>query len=232
MNVVGQRHRARAEDLERVEVERERLARVLAAGVPAERALVPGADVDDLRADLTGQVAEHLERLEQAEADEGVAELAAVVRHHRERHRELAVATARDLRDQVVAEQLARDVRRDVLGLAVADVDLLLDPADRDDAAGPVARAVISRNSTRSGDVVLKSPESSGGSAMSDSAGGVGGCLRASSSAVRHAVGSRLRRLPLAEIVERAHRRIVALAGGVGQPPGRWACACAPGSAA
>ena len=92
-HVVGERHRAGAEDLERVEVERERLARVLAARVPAEAALVPRAHVDDLRAHLARQVAEHLERLQEPQPDERVAELAAVVRHRREHAiAELAVA--------------------------------------------------------------------------------------------------------------------------------------------
>src|SRR5262249_23169571 len=69
--------RARAEDLERFQVERERLARVLLARVPGEDALGPRADVDQLGAHLPRQLAEHLERPQEAEADQGVAELAA-----------------------------------------------------------------------------------------------------------------------------------------------------------
>src|SRR5207302_9704347 len=71
----GRRHRDRAgaEHLERVEIERERLARVLLARVPGEAALGPRADVDQLGADLTGQLAEDLERAQEAEPDQGVA---------------------------------------------------------------------------------------------------------------------------------------------------------------
>jgi hypothetical protein len=66
------------------------------------------------------------------------------VRHHRERHRELALRQ-HALLHQPVAEQLARDVRRHVLGHAVADVDLLGDRADlRDQEAGlPQARQAV-----------------------------------------------------------------------------------------
>src|SRR3569833_4407838 len=63
-DIVRQRHRSRSEDLERVEVEGKRLARVLAAGVPGEAALVPRADVDDLGPALAREEENHLARLQ------------------------------------------------------------------------------------------------------------------------------------------------------------------------
>ena len=148
-DVVAHGHGAGAEDLEGVEVEGERVALDLPAVVPAVAALGPRAHVDELLADLHGEVAEHLEGLQEAEADDGVAELAAVVRHHGEGHGELAGGQRAALHE-VRAEQLAGDVGRHELGDAGADVDLFLDPADGgDEEAGGLGRGETEQDRDR-----------------------------------------------------------------------------------
>ena len=149
-----QRDDARAQDLERVEAEREALGGVGRPAEEGERPLGPAEDVDDAIADLLREQAEDVERAQHAERDQRVAQLAVVVRQHAERELEVAAAE-HVLADEVLAEALARQARAHRLGRAAHEEDLLLIVPGTSKRSRPVSPATARSQNRRMGVMTL-----------------------------------------------------------------------------